>query len=1065
MKRFYHKINGDQKNRYKTFNITFKYLLALGLIAIFFFAGYLVLYKIIAHAKGDAAVLNISGRQRMLAQRAATFSLILVNSKDINERNKIREKLSAIADTISKNHNRLTGGNLYFSYQGKVPPAVRALYFEPPTLLVSQIKEFVAEIKKLVDEQDTALTHDNPHFQRIMAVTNGELLDSLDIVVNAYQKDSEEESETILKISSGVLGFIMLVLFIEGLFIFRPMTERIREETEQLLESENKLGQFKSTLDQTLDCVFMFDSVSLKFFYVNQGAINQIGYTMEELCEMTPMDIKPEYTETQFKEAIAPLLGGSKPSIRFETIHKHKNGKLIPVEIFLQYITSPNETSRFVAIVRDITERKRNEAELQKAHADLEIKVAERTATLSEANKTLRKEITERKKAEEEVHQSKKKLQQITTSVNEAIIMADEEGKVLFCNPAAERMFGYSCKELSGKKLSEYIIPEHYRGEHNNGFARFKTTGQGGVIGKTVELEGLRKNGEIFPIELALSSIKHGEYWHAIGTIRDITTRKKAENELRESENRYRNMLENMQLVAVILDPDGHITFANDFLLELTGWTREETIGKDWFETFIPLETRDTFRQAFMETITLSEIPTHYENEIISRDGEGYMIWWNSTLLRDAEGGVSGVVNIGKDITERRKAEVELRQAHEETEQLLAAIPMILIGLDPDDHITMWNKEAVKTFGTRSIDVLGGNFKDCGVKWEWDDVCEMMIACRKSDRSTATKEIAYTQIDGKEGYLNLNVTTIISDFTDKDGILILGSDITEHKILESQLGQAQKLESIGQLAAGIAHEINTPTQFVGDNIRFIQDAFGDISVVIDKNMELLNACNGDKSPLGKLVLEVKKAVEEVDMEYLREEVPKAIQASLRGIERVTTIVLAMKDFSHPGAKEKTLIDINKAIESTITVARNEWKYVAELKTDFDPSLPLVPCIPGEFNQVILNLITNASHAISDVVQNSAESKGKITVKTHNDGDFALISISDTGTGIPAAVRDKIFDPFFTTKEVGKGTGQGLNLSHSVIVDKHGGTITVETEEGMGTTFIIRLPLNEKRDNE
>jgi signal transduction histidine kinase len=170
----------------------------------------------------------------------------------------------------------------------------------------------------------------------------------------------------------------------------------------------------------------------------------------------------------------------------------------------------------------------------------------------------------------------------------------------------------------------------------------------------------------------------------------------------------------------------------------------------------------------------------------------------------------------------------------------------------------------------------------------------------------------------------------------------------------------------------------------------------------------------------------------------------------------------MKDFSHPGTDVKTDIDLNRAIESTVTVARNEWKYVAEMVTDFDPSLPFVPCLPAEINQVVLNIIINASHSVADTLkQNGSEAKGTITISTRDLGEYAEIRILDTGTGIPENIRSKIFDPFFTTKEVGRGTGQGLAISRSVVVDKHGGTITFDSEVGKGTCFVIKLPLNQK----
>ena len=282
-------------------------------------------------------------------------------------------------------------------------------------------------------------------------------------------------------------------------------------------------------------------------------------------------------------------------------------------------------------------------------------------------------------------------------------------------------------------------------------------------------------------------------------------------------------------------------------------------------------------------------------------------------------------------------------------------------------------------------------------------------------------------------------------------------EITERKLLESQLVQSQKLESIGQLAAGIAHEINTPTQYVGDNTHFIQESFVDIQKILEKTILLLSSMESGSDIQGH-VDELRQMIDEADLDYLLGEIPTAIKQSLEGIDRITHIVGAMKEFAHPSKKEKTPVDINKAIETTITIARNEWKYVADMQTDFDYGIPPVMCIPDEFNQVILNMITNAAHAIGKVVGDGSNGKGSIKISTHHEGNWAEVRISDTGIGIPVSIRNKIFDPFFTTKEIGKGTGQGLAISHSVIIEKHGGSITFETEEGKGTTFIIKIPI-------
>jgi two-component system NtrC family sensor kinase len=318
--------------------------------------------------------------------------------------------------------------------------------------------------------------------------------------------------------------------------------------------------------------------------------------------------------------------------------------------------------------------------------------------------------------------------------------------------------------------------------------------------------------------------------------------------------------------------------------------------------------------------------------------------------------------------------------------------------------------------------------------------------------------IEFAQLDGRNGYLGVTLNPVVGEDTEQLGILLLGLDITELKVLEMQLGQAQKLEAIGQLAAGIAHEINTPIQYIGDNTRFLQDSFASMSSLLESYHCLLKATKS-KSVRPEMVAEVDSAIDEADMEYLSEEIPLALQQSLEGVSRVAEIVRAMREFSHPGTEEKKAIDINRAIESTITVARNEWKYVAEMETDLDTDLPRVLCLPGEFNQAILNLLVNAAHAIVDVVGDGAGAKGRITVSTRRDGDWAEIRISDTGTGIPEEVRPRIFEPFFTTKDVGEGTGQGLAIAYNVVVEKHNGTITFETEVGKGTTFIIRLPIS------
>jgi len=435
--------------------------------------------------------------------------------------------------------------------------------------------------------------------------------------------------------------------------------------------------------------------------------------------------------------------------------------------------------------------------------------------------------------------------------------------------------------------------------------------------------------------------------------------------------------------------------------------------------------------------------------------------------LRRAQAGLEGRVRhrtaelvstnraLQVEIAERRRAEGRLREAHAQNELLLASIPSILIGLAEDLRVLRWNAAATKAFGIPAERVVNRPFGECGIQWDWQRVLVKVQQCRRDAETVRFEDIRFTRPDGSEGILGLTANPVVGRYGRVSGVLLLGADVTERRRLEGQLAQAQKLEAMGQLAAGIAHEINTPTQYVGDNTRFLGDAFADLAVVLERCGALLEAGQGPPAP--ERVEELRAAFEEADVEYLMAEVPRAIAQSLEGIECVTKIVRAMKAFSHPDRETKVAADLNGIVQNAVTVCRNEWKYVSEVKLDLDPALPEVPCLPGALNQMLLNLIINAAHAVGDVVGRSG-AKGRITISTRRAGAFAELRVADTGCGITEEVRPKVFQLFFTTKEAGRGTGQGLAIARAIVVEKHGGSIDFETEVGKGTTFIIRLPI-------
>ena len=332
-----------------------------------------------------------------------------------------------------------------------------------------------------------------------------------------------------------------------------------------------------------------------------------------------------------------------------------------------------------------------------------------------------------------------------------------------------------------------------------------------------------------------------------------------------------------------------------------------------------------------------------------------------------------------------------------------------------------------------------------------DKTVEALMQRVEATQSTRSSYLAMEQSLALERVVNNKTAELVEQKAR------LAKALDELRATQAKLLQAQKLQAIGQLAAGIAHEVNTPTQYVTDNVTFLQRSFDKLLRLIAAQSQAVEAAR--TGALGPHDLEqVNEARKAAKLDYLSRQVPRAIEQSLEGLGQISAIVKAMKEFSHPSGAEKQPFDIHDLIESTTIVAKNEWKYVADLELDFDWSLPPVMLLRNEFSQVILNLIVNAAHAIERVRPPLGSEKGQIVISTRVVGPNVEVRVKDDGCGIPEAIRGRVFEPFFTTKEVGKGTGQGLAIAYSVVVDKHRGSITFESEEGRGTTFVITLPL-------
>jgi len=664
--------------------------------------------------------------------------------------------------------------------------------------------------------------------------------------------------------------------------------------------------------------------------------------------------------------------------------------------------------------------------------------------------------------ARAELRTSEGRFRAITGAALDGIVMMDPEGKISFWNESAERIFGFTEREALGLSLHDLIAPARFTGAFKRGFSGFRSSGQGGAIGKVLELIARRKDGLEFPVEISLAALQEGASWHAVGVVRDITDRKALEREQFESLQFLRTLIETLPNPLYYEDSKGHILGCNQALQDFLGRPAQQILGMKATDLLPESEMQDQDSPG----LELLEGPGIHEasfRRTLANGAVHHAIFRKAPFFQ-ADGAIGGHVATFLDVTRLKQTEEALRQK----ESLFSAIHQHVVDLiaiiDSDGH-RLYNSPSYQfVLGYSDQEMMQLSSLDLLHPEDGERVSQ---AIRDLMNGQPTQGLEY-RLRHKDGrWLHFESTAAIIPGLDPTQVraLVVARNVTGRKeadqlrvAMEVQLRHAQKLEAIGQLAAGIAHEINTPTQYIGDNATFLRDSFDETFSLMGRLMAHLMEIRTMGGVAGEAAGKALDDLAGTDLDYLGTEIPKAIQQSLDGVGRISKIVKAMKDFSHPGGEAKTLTDLHQAIESTITVSRNEWKYAATLVTDFDPELPLVPCYPGEFNQVILNLLVNAAHAIEGAKGRDSGVLGQITVKTRAMKDEVEISVSDDGTGIPEAVQVRMFEPFFTTKPVGKGSGQGLSIAHSVIVEKHQGRIEVQSEVGLGTTFILHLPL-------
>jgi two-component system, NtrC family, sensor kinase len=652
--------------------------------------------------------------------------------------------------------------------------------------------------------------------------------------------------------------------------------------------------------------------------------------------------------------------------------------------------------------------------------------------------------------------------------------IADRTGVLHRVNPAFARLLGRPPAQLIGVSFASLTDPEDLDASRQAMYRLLTRTAEALRLEKRYVLP----DGSAVWVDLNLRSLlgADGEVAGFLVQGVDVSDRRLVQQSLIEATQEAHRLA----LVArvapsaiIIADPTGRIDWVNDSFTRLSGYEPEEAIGRTRMELLHGPGVGSAELAEFHAKAVRGD-PADGEFSLTAKDGRPY---WAHVQVRPVveDGEVVRLVGVEQDVSSRKQTEEALRAAGTRAERLaedlrrekellagvISAVPQMVFWKDADHRYVGCNTAYLTFCGCSTLADLQreGPRRESEADGQIAAVLdELEEAALSRGEGVVDRQVTANDQDGVARMLLLSVLPL-GEPGAPQGVVGVAADITQVREMERQLSQTSRLESIGQLAAGIAHEINTPVQYLASNSRFLGEAITSLIATTCEIDDLSRRVEPGDDDCAAARARMRELLDALDLPFLAEDVPNALAESREGLARLTQIVRAMKDYAHPGTHLED-IDINQAVETTVQVCRNEWKYVADLRMELDPDAGALTCYPGELKQVILNIVVNAAQALADQREAGAgRGLGTIVVSTRRTPEELVITIADDGPGIPESIRARVFDPFFTTKGIGKGTGQGLSLARSVVVGKHHGRIAVTSTPGQGARFTIGLPLH------